>query len=228
LICQEQHHKKKILQLVQKLNNDKEVNGILVQLPLPSHIDSEAIIEAVDPLKDVDGLHSVNNGDLFRNGMDAGLIPCTPLGCMRLLEHYHVPLEGKKVVIIGRSHLVGKPVAMLALSKNATVTICHSRTKNLNQVVKEGEILIAAIGKPNFVKGDWIQPGATVIDVGINAIEDKSKKAGHRLVGDVDFESAKRVAGGITPVPGGIGLMTVAMLLSNTVKAWTLQNHNPI
>eukprot|EP00456_Euglypha_rotunda_P029953 TRINITY_DN2341_c0_g1_i3.p1 TRINITY_DN2341_c0_g1~~TRINITY_DN2341_c0_g1_i3.p1 ORF type:complete len:191 (-),score=28.27 TRINITY_DN2341_c0_g1_i3:94-666(-) len=182
------------------------------------------VLDAIHPSKDVDGLHAINHGNLFKFGNEAALIPCTPLGCLRLLEHAGVSLEGKKAVVVGRSNLVGKPLALLLLSRHATVTITHSKTKNLPEVVRQADIVCAAIGKPHFVKGDWIKPGAIVIDVGINAVPDPSKKAGYRLVGDVDYDAALRSASAITPVPGGVGLMTVAMLLSNTVKAWKIQH----
>jgi len=213
-----------VLEVVRKLNADQTVNGILIQLPLPPQINQQAILSAIHPLKDVDGLHSVNSGELFIHGDKAGLIPCTPLGCMRLLREAGIKLDGKNAVVLGRSNLVGKPLALLLLSQHATVTLAHSKTQNLPELCRQAEVLVAAIGKPNFVKGDWVKPGAVVIDVGINPVEDKTKKNGYRVVGDVDYEAAVKIAGAITPVPGGVGLMTVAMLLSNTVKAWELQH----
>lgn len=211
-----------LLATIEKLNADPSVNGILVQLPLPDHIDADTIIAAIDPSKDVDGLHEINVGKLCLLGTEAPLAPCTPLGCIALLDRSGVQIEGKRAVVIGRSRLVGKPVAMLLLSRNATVTICHSRSQGLREIVREADIVIAAVGKPNFVKGDWIKQGAVVIDVGINAVDDASKKAGFRLVGDVEFAEAQKMAKAITPVPGGVGPMTVAMLLSNTVKSFTI------
>ncbi len=195
--------------LVRSLSADPEVDGILVQLPLPKHLDPEPILLAIDPAKDVDGLHPVNAG-LLATGR-RGLVPCTPSGILRLLDHARVPLEGKHAVVIGRSNLVGKPVAFLLLARNATVTLCHSRTPDLPAVVGRADVVVAAVGKPAMVKGAWIREGAAVIDVGINRVGDK-------LVGDVEPEAAARAAW-ITPVPGGVGPMTVAFLLANTVQA---------
>jgi len=213
-----------VLDLIKKLNEDSNVNGILVQLPLPSHMDSEVVLKHLDPRKDVDGLHEVSQGLLFKFGDKAPLIPCTPSGCLLLLDHIGYNLSGKRAVVIGRSILVGKPMSFLLLSRDATVTVCHSKTADIANIVKEADVLIVAMGKANFVKGDWIKPGAVVIDVGINAVDDKTKKQGYRLVGDVDYEAAKKVASHITPVPGGVGPMTVAVLLKNTLKAYQLQN----
>ena len=206
-----------LLSLVQRLNQDASVNGILVQLPLPKGIDVQTVLHGIDPEKDVDGLHPANVGALWRD--EPGLVPCTPAGCIEILDRYSIPIEGKRACVIGRSSLVGKPVAALLLRRNATVTICHSRTKDLPDVVRGADILIAAIGRAHFVKGDMIKPGATVIDVGTNMIDDATRKSGKRLVGDVDYAAAIEVAGKITPVPGGVGPMTIAMLLQNTLRS---------
>ncbi len=205
--------------LVRKLNADPTVNGILVQLPLPKHLDEEAVLNSIDLEKDVDGFHPVNIGRLAMKGRDPLFIPCTPAGCMRLLEETGVQLNGANAVILGRSNIVGLPMAMLLQKANATVTICHSRTKDLPGHLRQGDIVIAAVGRTEMVTGDMLKPGAVVIDVGINQKEDPTKKRGYRLVGDVDFESAKEVAGAITPVPGGVGPMTIAMLMANTLRA---------
>lgn len=205
--------------LVKELNANPEVNGILVQLPLPWHLDEEAILNSIDLEKDVDGFHPVNIGRLAMKGRDPLFVPCTPYGCIRLLEESGVPISGAEAVIVGRSNIVGLPVAMLLQKANATVTICHSRTKDLAAHTRNADILIAAIGRTEMITGDMIKPGAAVIDVGINQKEDPTMKRGYRLVGDVDFESAKEVAGAITPVPGGVGPMTIAMLMANTLRA---------
>jgi len=212
-----------IMAQVKRLDNDPSINGILVQLPLPKGIDHRAVLECISPVKDVDGLTGMSHGHLFIHGIEAGLVPCTPLGVMRLLEDAKISLEGKNAVVLGRSNLVGKPLALLFLSRNATVTVAHSKTKNLKEVLRSAEILVAAIGQPQFVKGDMVQPGAVVIDVGINAVPAADNPKGYKLVGDVDYEACKKVASAITPVPGGVGPMTVAMLISNTVRAWELQ-----
>jgi len=216
-----------IIQEVKKLSDDPSINGILVQLPLPKHVNHRAVLESITPLKDVDGLTGMNHGSLFIHGLEAGLVPCTPLGVMRLLQDSNISAEGKHAVVLGRSNLVGKPLALLLLSRNATVTICHSKTKDLPIILGQADILIAAVGIANFVKGEWLKPGAVVIDVGINAFNDPSTKKGYRLVGDTDYESCKKVASAITPVPGGVGPMTVAMLMSNTIRAWELQHGQP-
>lgn len=200
-----------LLALIDGFNRDPLVHGILVQLPLPSQIKSSKILEAIDPKKDVDGFHPINVGRLVSG--DATLIPCTPLGVMRLIKETGMDLGGKNAVVVGRSNIVGKPMALLLLQANATVTICHSQTRDLQQKIKEADVVVAAIGKPNFVKGDWIKTGAVVIDVGINRLPNG------KLVGDVDFEAASRQAAWITPVPGGVGPMTIAMLLHNTLVA---------
>ncbi len=205
--------------LVRKLNSDPLVNGILVQLPLPDGLDEEKVLREIKIEKDVDGFHPLNIGRLAQKGREPLFIPCTPYGCMVLLEEAGVKLSGAKAVVLGRSNIVGMPVALLLVRADATVTICHSRTKNLPDVVREADVLVAAIGRPEMVKGDWVKPGAVVIDVGINRVEDASKKRGYRLVGDVAFDEVSEVASWITPVPGGVGPMTIAMLLQNTLRA---------
>lgn len=205
--------------LVAELNANPEVNGILVQLPLPKQIDEETILNTIDLEKDVDGFHPVNIGRLAMKGRNPLFIPCTPAGCMVLLEEAGVELSGAEAVIVGRSNIVGLPMAMLLQKANATVTICHSRTKDLKVHLKRADIVVAAIGWANMITGDMLKPGTAVIDVGINRVDDASRPRGYRLVGDVDFESAKEVAGAITPVPGGVGPMTIAMLMNNTLRA---------
>ncbi len=209
--------REELLAEIQRLNNDEKIHGILVQLPLPKELQpyESEVLEAINPLKDVDGFHPVNVGRLV-TGQKA-LVPCTPHGCLRMLELADIPVEGANAVIIGRSNIVGKPMLHLLLGKNATVTICHSRTKNLAEITRQADILVAAVGKAGFVTADMVKPGAAVIDVGINRIAPK------KLVGDVDFEAVKEVAGAITPVPGGVGLLTIAMLMQNTVEAARLQ-----
>jgi methylenetetrahydrofolate dehydrogenase (NADP+) / methenyltetrahydrofolate cyclohydrolase len=203
-----------LLRLVGRLSEDRSVHGILVQLPLPKQIDSLKVLNAVDPDKDVDGFHVINAGRLV-TGQDS-LVPCTPLGCVLLAKDTLPKLEGVEAVVVGRSNIVGKPVAQLLLAENATVTIAHSRTRDLPDVCRRADLVIAAVGRPEMIKGDWIKPGACVIDVGINRIERNGKA---RLVGDCEFESCARTAGAITPVPGGVGPMTIACLLRNTVTA---------
>lgn len=205
--------------VVAELNADPRVNGILVQLPLPDHIDEETILNTIDLGKDVDGFHPVNIGRLAMKGRNPLFIPCTPYGVIVLLERSGVQMSGAEAVIVGRSNIVGLPVAMLLQKENATVTICHSRTKDLAEHVRQADIVVAAIGRREMITGDMIKPGAAVIDVGINQKEDPTKKRGYRLVGDVEYESASQVAGAITPVPGGVGPMTIAMLLKNTLHA---------
>lgn len=205
--------------LVKELNADSKVNGILVQLPLPSGLDEERVLNSIRIEKDVDGFHPLNIGRLAQKGRDPLFVPCTPYGCIYLLEQVGVKLEGSNAVVLGRSNIVGMPAALLLVRRNATVTICHSRTKDLAEVVRGADVLIAAIGRAQMVRGDWVKPGAAVIDVGINRIEDAAHPKGSRLVGDVCFEEVKEVAGWITPVPGGVGPMTIAMLLKNTVRA---------
>jgi len=201
------------------LNADPKVNGILVQLPLPSGLDEEKALTAISIEKDIDGFHPVNVGRLAMKRRDPLFIPCTPAGILVLLQKAGAKFSGARAVVLGRSNIVGMPTALLLVRENATVTICHSRTENLPDIVRQADLLVAAIGKPKFVRGDWIKPGAIVIDVGINRVEDAGAKNGYRLVGDVDFEEARQVAGAITPVPGGVGPMTIAMLLKNTLKA---------
>ncbi|MEF9605319.1 bifunctional methylenetetrahydrofolate dehydrogenase/methenyltetrahydrofolate cyclohydrolase FolD [Paracoccus sp. PXZ] len=211
-----------LLALIARLNADASVNGILVQLPLPGHMDAEAVINAIDPAKDVDGFH-VSNVGLLATGQNA-MVPCTPLGCLMLLRDRLGDLSGLNAVVVGRSNIVGKPMAQLLLRESCTVTIAHSRTKELAAVCRAADILVAAVGRPKMIPGDWVKPGATVIDVGINRIEDGGKT---RLVGDVDFDSAAQVAGAITPVPGGVGPMTIACLLANTLTACCRANNLP-
>lgn len=204
--------------LVASLNADPNVHGILVQLPLPDHLDEERVLNTVGIDKDVDGFHPVNIGRLSMKGRKPLFVPCTPAGCIVLLEEAGATFKGANAVVLGRSNIVGLPAAMLLLHRDATLTICHSRTKDLPAVCREADILIAAVGRPLMVKRDWVKPGAYVIDVGINRVEDSTKKSGYRLVGDVDFDDVKEVAGAITPVPGGVGPMTIAMLLKNTLR----------
>jgi len=207
-----------LLALVEKLNADPEVHGILVQLPLPSHMNEDLVINAIDPAKDVDGFH-ISNVGLLATGQKA-MVPCTPLGCLMLLRDHHGSLSGMEAVVLGRSNIVGKPMAQLLLRDSCTVTVAHSRTRDVEAVCRRADILVAAVGRPEIVKADWIKPGATVIDVGINRIPAPEKGEGKtRLVGDVDFAAASGVAGAITPVPGGVGPMTIACLLANTLTA---------
>ena len=197
-------------QTVRELNADESVHGVLVQLPLPAHLDEAAVLRLIDPDKDVDGFHAMNAGRLM-SGQPC-FVPCTPLGVMKLLEAYDIPVRGKRAVVVGRSNIVGKPMALLLLAADATVTVCHSRTENLAEITREADILVAAVGRPNFITADMVKPGAAVIDVGINRVDGA-------LLGDVDFAGASEVAGFITPVPGGVGQMTIAMLLANTLDA---------
>jgi methylenetetrahydrofolate dehydrogenase (NADP+)/methenyltetrahydrofolate cyclohydrolase len=213
-----------LLDLIAELNSDVQVNGILVQLPLPPHVDPQKIIAAIDPAKDVDGFHPINAGRLA-SGLP-GLVPCTPLGCIILAKSARASLAGLEAVVVGRSNIVGKPVAQLLLAENATVTIAHSKTSDLPAVCGRADVLVAAIGQPEFVRGYWIKPGATVIDVGINRIAGERGKP--RIVGDVAYAEAKDVAGAITPVPGGVGPMTIACLLLNTLHATCMQNGLPV
>ena len=204
-----------LLSLIDTLNSDPTVHGILVQLPLPKHLDEDLVINSIDPAKDVDGFH-ISNVGLLGTGQKS-MVPCTPLGCLMMLRDYHGSISGMDAVVIGRSNIVGKPMAQLLLNDSCTVTIAHSRTKDLAEVVRRADIVVAAVGRPEMVPGDWIKPGATVIDVGINRIE--KPDGGTRLVGDCDYASCAEVAGAITPVPGGVGPMTIACLLANTVTA---------
>jgi 5,10-methylene-tetrahydrofolate dehydrogenase/methenyl tetrahydrofolate cyclohydrolase len=208
---------------IKALNDDPRMHGILVQLPLPPQIDEERALGLVSLEKDVDGFHPINLGKLMMKGREPTFTPATPTGCMYLIEEAGIQIEGAHAVVLGRSNIVGLPAAMLLQKANATVTICHSRTRNIPDFVRQADILIAAIGKPEYVKGDWLKPGAVVIDVGTNKIDDPAAEKGYRWVGDVDYESAREVAGAITKVPGGVGPMTITMLLKNTVKAaWNI------
>ena len=204
-----------LISLIEILNNDPEVHGILVQLPLPDHLDSQDVIEAIDPTKDVDGFHTSNVGELWTGGKP--FVPCTPFGCLKLLKSIDPDIAGKNAVVIGRSNIVGRPMAALLLNESATVTIAHSKTRDLPALCSQADILVVAVGYPQMVKADWIKPGAIVLDVGINRTE--TEDGNTRLVGDVDFDDASRVAGAITPVPGGPGPMTIACLLANTLEA---------
>jgi len=223
----ENTEEKNLIEEIEKLNKDENINGILVQLPLPKQINEEKIIFSISPEKDVDGFHPYNVGMLMIGAPT--FIPCTPYGIIKILQEYNIKTEGKNVVVIGRSNIVGKPIASLLMQKkdygNATVTICHSRTKNITQFTKSADILIAAIGRPNFVKADMIKEGAVVIDVGINRVEDKTSPKGYKLVGDVDYENAAPKTSAITPVPGGVGPMTIAMLLTNTLLSFKKKNN---
>jgi 5,10-methylene-tetrahydrofolate dehydrogenase/methenyl tetrahydrofolate cyclohydrolase len=210
--------------VVEDLNQNPRVNGILVQLPLPAGLDEERVLNRIRIEKDVDGFHPLNIGRLAQKGRDPLFIPCTPAGVMYLLEKAVPKLEGINAVVLGRSNIVGMPVALLLVRANATVTICHSRTQDLPGVVRTADVLVAAVGKAEMVRGDWVKPGAVVIDVGINRVDDASRPRGYRLVGDVAFDEVKEVAGAITPVPGGVGPMTIAMLLMNTLRAAKLSS----
>jgi methylenetetrahydrofolate dehydrogenase (NADP+)/methenyltetrahydrofolate cyclohydrolase len=201
----------KLLKLIKELNSNNDIHGILVQLPLPNQIDSEKILQAIDPNKDVDGFHPINVGKLVVG--NALLTPCTPSGIIKLLDHYEIDISGKHAVVLGRSNIVGKPVSMLLLQRNATITICHSRTKNLEEITRSADILVAAIGRANFVTENMVSKGAIVIDVGINRVDGK-------LTGDINFETVSKKASYITPVPGGVGPMTIALLMENTLKAF--------
>ena len=200
-----------LLTLIDRLNKDEKVSGILVQLPVPPRIDTAKVLEAISPMKDVDGFHPLNGGHLFKDR--ALLEPCTPSGVIELLRRYEIPMKGADAVIVGRSNLVGKPLSIMMERENATVTLCHSKTKNIEEHIRRADIVVAAIGKPRFIKGDWIREGAAVIDVGINRLEDGT------VCGDVEFEEAEKKAAFITPVPGGVGPMTIAMLIKNTILA---------
>ncbi|WP_315927585.1 bifunctional methylenetetrahydrofolate dehydrogenase/methenyltetrahydrofolate cyclohydrolase FolD [Mesorhizobium sp. SP-1A] len=212
---------RQLVEVIATLNQDEAIHGILVQLPLPSHIDSDVVIQAIAPAKDVDGFHFTNIGKLSAGHTADALLPCTPLGCMRLIEEVHgADLSGLCAVVVGRSNIVGKPMASLLLAANATVTVAHSRTPDLAKICAQADILVAAVGKPQLIMADCVKQGATVIDVGINRIANPAAGVGAtRLVGDVDFESVNAVAGALTPVPGGVGPMTIAMLMHNTVRA---------
>ncbi len=213
-----------VMDLVKRLNDDPAVNGILVQLPLPSGLDEEKVLGAISIEKDVDGFHPINIGRLAQKGREPLFVPCTPAGCMVLIESVLPDLNGANAVVLGRSNIVGMPVALLLVRANATVTICHSRTRNLKEVCRSADVLVAAVGRAEMVRGDWVKPGAVVIDVGINRVEDPTQPRGYRLVGDVAFDEVKEVAGWLTPVPGGVGPMTIAMLLQNTLRAARLSD----
>ena len=208
-----------LMKLVAELNADDSVHGILVQLPLPGHINEHEVLESINVTKDVDGLHPTNMAFLAMRGRDPLFAPCTPSGCIELLKRYNIPIQGKRAAVLGRSNIVGIPAGLLLMANDATVTMCHRYTPDMKAVLQEADIVVVAIGKAEHVPGDWIKPGATVIDVGINSVDDPSAKRGYRLVGDVHYESASKVAGAITPVPGGVGPMTIAMLLRNTVDS---------
>jgi len=209
--------------LVKELNADPKVNGILVQLPLPDHLDDEKILNAISIEKDVDGFHPINIGRLAQKGREPLFVPCTPDGCIYLIDQTGFQLKGANAVVLGRSNIVGMPVALLLVKRDATVTICHSRSKDLPSICRSADVLIAAVGRPEMVKADWIKPGAVVIDVGTNRVDDPTSEKGYRLAGDVAFDEAKEVAGWISPYPGGVGPMTITMLLRNTVRAAKIQ-----
>jgi len=209
--------------LVRELNADPKVNGILVQLPLPEHLDDEKILNSISIEKDVDGFHPINIGRLAQKGREPLFVPCTPDGCIYLIDQTGFQLKGANAVVLGRSNIVGMPVALLLVKRDATVTICHSRSKDLPSICRSADVLIAAVGRPEMVKADWIKPGAVVIDVGTNRIDDPTTEKGYRLAGDVAFNEAKEVAGWISPYPGGVGPMTITMLLRNTVRAAKIQ-----
>ncbi len=209
--------------LVKELNADPKVNGILVQLPLPDHLDDEKILNAISVEKDVDGFHPINIGRLAQKGREPLFVPCTPDGCIYLIDQTGFQLKGANAVVLGRSNIVGMPVALLLVKRDATVTICHSRSKDLPGICREADVLIAAVGRPEMVKADWVKPGAVVIDVGTNRVDDPTSEKGYRLAGDVAFNEAKEVAGWISPYPGGVGPMTITMLLRNTVRAARIQ-----
>ncbi|XP_057483263.1 bifunctional protein FolD 2-like [Actinidia eriantha] len=214
----EQVPEAELISKVHELNEHPDVHGILVQLPLPKHINEEKVLTEISIEKDVDGFHPLNIGKLAMKGRDPLFLPCTPKGCLELLSRSGISVKGKKAVVVGRSNIVGLPVALLLLKADATVTIVHSHTHDPESIIREADIIIAAAGQAMMIKGSWIKPGAAVIDVGTNAVDDKSKKSGYRLVGDVNYQEACKVAGWITPVPGGVGPMTVAMLLKNTLE----------
>jgi len=209
--------------LIKELNADPKVNGILVQLPLPGNLDEESVLQLIGIEKDIDGFSPLNIGRLAQKGREPLFMPCTPFGCIYLLKEAGVEISGANAVVLGRSNIVGMPAALMLIKENATVTVVHSRTKNIEEVVRRADIIIAAIGMMEFVRGDWIKPGAAIIDVGINEKPDETKKRGYRLVGDVNYDEAKDVAGFITPVPGGVGPMTIAMLMANTLRAAEIQ-----
>ncbi|XP_021279523.1 bifunctional protein FolD 4, chloroplastic-like [Herrania umbratica] len=214
-----------VLKSISDFNDDPSIHGILVQLPLPPHMDEQNILNAVTIEKDVDGFHPLNIGRLAMRGREPLFVPCTPKGCIELLHRYGVDIKGKRAVVIGRSNIVGMPAALLLQREDATVSIVHSRTKNPEEITRQADIIISAVGQPNMVRGSWIKPGAVIIDVGINPVEDASSPRGYRLVGDVCYEEACKIAAAVTPVPGGVGPMTIAMLLSNTLSS-AKRTHN--
>jgi 5,10-methylene-tetrahydrofolate dehydrogenase/methenyl tetrahydrofolate cyclohydrolase len=209
-----------LVQVIRQYNESDQVHGILIQLPLPSHINEERILNEVSLDKDVDGFHAVNIGKLAMKGRTPTFIPCTPKGCLELLDREGVKIDGSNAVVVGRSNIVGVPMAMLLLHRNATVTICHSKTKDIADMLQRADIIVAACGQPLYVKKEWVKPGAVIIDVGINAVDDATKKVGYRLVGDVDYDNVIEVASKITPVPRGVGPMTIAMLMKNTFDSF--------
>ena len=214
----------RVCELIEKLNHDASINGILVQLPLPDHLNDEKILSKISYLKDVDGFHSRNMGDLAMEKRTPNFVPCTPLGCLELLKRYGIEIKGKHAVIVGKSNIVGLPMALLLMKEMATVTVCHIDTENITRHLKMADIVVSACGQPMMIKKEWLKEDVVVIDVGINSIPDATKKRGYRLVGDVDFENVKEIAKAITPVPGGVGPMTVTMLLRNTLEGFKRQN----
>ena len=205
---------------IEKLNEDDNIHGILIQLPIPRHLNEEKILRKINYLKDVDGFHANNMGYLAMERREPLFIPCTPLGCFELLKEYNIEIEGKEVVVIGKSNIVGLPMALIMMKEMATVTVCHIKTKKIEEHTKRADILIVGVGKAHLVKKDWVKEGAVVIDIGINVLKDETRKRGYRLTGDVDYENVKSVASYITPVPGGVGPMTVCMLIKNTLKSY--------
>tara|TARA_B100000674_G_C37870388_1_gene929191 strand:+ start:313 stop:1173 length:861 start_codon:yes stop_codon:yes gene_type:complete len=217
----ESESEERIIEEVHKMNQNKNIHGILVQLPLPKHVNEERVIKCVNLEKDVDGFHPHNIGNLALKRLNNLMVPCTPEGCIEILDRYKIEIEGRNVVIVGRSNIVGMPLSLLFLHRNATVTICHSKTRNMKEVTKRADILVAACGRAEMIKSDYVKESCVIVDVGINSIDDSSRKSGYRLVGDVDFEDVKEKCEAITPVPGGIGPMTIAMLLKHTVDLAT-------
>lgn len=213
-----------LLQKIVDLNTDTAIHGILIQLPLPAHIDTNKILKSVSREKDVDGFHPENVGNLTLNRLEDVLMPCTPKGCIELLDKYNIEIEGKHAVVIGKSSIVGMPLSLLLLHREATVSVCHVKTQNIKEITRQADILISACGQAEMIKADWVKDGCVVIDVGINSVDDENAKRGYRIVGDVDFDDVREKASAITPVPGGVGPMTIAMLLKNTVNAY--RSHN--
>ena len=209
----------KIIEEIEKLNIDSTIHGILVQLPLPKHINRDKVLNMIDIKKDVDGFHPYNMGNLAINRLDYCIIPCTPEGCIKLLDSYNIEIEGKHVVVIGKSNVVGLPLSLLFMHREATVSVCHYKTQNIKTITKLADILVVACGQPKMINREYIKKGCIIVDIGINSIEDKTKKSGYKLVGDVDIDDVKEICSAITPVPGGIGPMTIAMLMSHTIEA---------